>query len=601
MESVSDESTAIIVREYELTAQTRPTGKSLKTTDFTQRPDSDFPGNVGICLSGGGSVSMMACLGQLRYLTEMGYISKAKAVSTVSGGSWATTPFTYLPDKLPLTIKDILKNREITDEDFLGKFNPDPSKLTPESLKQNSAKYMGSVVANIKMDWKALVAQAVYLYSVNKVPADRIWTHLIGNNILAPFGLSRFDDNHLPKDFFAYNNEHAQEIQKKYGHDKKYHVYANPEKHAQRPLHLCNFAMFINPDGSDNSKKDQLIAPVQSHAFYTGILGDNIGTDANGAKVGGGQVQSNAFNSVLKSISGTEADVKQDSALALSDITGMSSAFYALLADMIPGDGKIADMVRELAGAVTGGMDPKYHSWSVADPIPNNEKKNSFADAGTTDDTGVAFLLSFDDIDNLVVCVNSLQWAQVASKPVNPEKPDDINNFVVDMWIPPLFGYRPWQEGIGYVKYEGSTGDHGKYFAHNQVFPSDDFADFITNLRKNSNNFAAPATYQQKNLSVLKNDWFGVKDDPTRKVNVLWVHYNPCMEWENQLTPDVQKILDKYVNNANRVKHSGKDKFPNFVLVDTHMPIEIVNLFSDQTAWIMSQQKAILDDMFSAK
>ena len=51
--------------------------------------------NVAIGLSGGGSRSFAASIGYLAALTELGVMDKVRYVGGISGGSWATTVYTY--------------------------------------------------------------------------------------------------------------------------------------------------------------------------------------------------------------------------------------------------------------------------------------------------------------------------------------------------------------------------------------------------------------------------------------------------------------------------------------------------------------------------
>ena len=60
-------------------------------------------------------------LGQLRGLNELNLLKNVRYISCVSGGSWASVPFTYLNDNW-------------TDEMFLGQVIP-PEDLTVEALK----------------------------------------------------------------------------------------------------------------------------------------------------------------------------------------------------------------------------------------------------------------------------------------------------------------------------------------------------------------------------------------------------------------------------------------------------------------------------------
>ena len=112
--------------------------ENSKISDFHKVPPESTPGNVGICFSGGGSVALVSALGQMRALNELGLLEKAKAISSISGGSWATVPFSYLPP-------------DISDKTFLGKFVDDPAKLTMEDLKISPKHYLGSVVTQPEM------------------------------------------------------------------------------------------------------------------------------------------------------------------------------------------------------------------------------------------------------------------------------------------------------------------------------------------------------------------------------------------------------------------------------------------------------------------
>src|SRR4051794_24334499 len=70
---------------------TTPTTGPLSVKQFYVMPPAT-PGNVGVCLSGGGSRALTAGMGQLRALNKItangqSLLAQAKALSTVSGGS----------------------------------------------------------------------------------------------------------------------------------------------------------------------------------------------------------------------------------------------------------------------------------------------------------------------------------------------------------------------------------------------------------------------------------------------------------------------------------------------------------------------------------
>ena len=103
-----------------------PVGPSqpLNVTNFIP---GQKPGNVAVCLSGGGSRALTAGMGQLNalqtvpYATNQSLLSQAKALSTVSGGSWLRVPFAYLPPS-------------VGDVNYLGGPYVQPASLTSASL-----------------------------------------------------------------------------------------------------------------------------------------------------------------------------------------------------------------------------------------------------------------------------------------------------------------------------------------------------------------------------------------------------------------------------------------------------------------------------------
>jgi len=91
-----------------------------------------------------------------------------------------------------------------------------------------------------------------------------------------------------------------------------------------RPFPICNMAMFVS-----TGEPFRFLAPAQSTAFSTGILGSPGGVDANGRPPGGGGVTSFAFNSQPVGSQAAELRVEQQRQWALIDAIGTSSAFFA--------------------------------------------------------------------------------------------------------------------------------------------------------------------------------------------------------------------------------------------------------------------------------
>lgn len=77
---------------------TTDSGGGLRIDDFVD--PGPTPGNLAVCLSGGGSRAMTAGMGQLRALAHLqrngrSLLAQTRALSTVSGGGWIGQTFSY--------------------------------------------------------------------------------------------------------------------------------------------------------------------------------------------------------------------------------------------------------------------------------------------------------------------------------------------------------------------------------------------------------------------------------------------------------------------------------------------------------------------------
>jgi hypothetical protein len=242
-------------------------------------------------------------------------------------------------------------------------------------------------------------------------------------------------------------------------------------------------------------------------------------TDANGVQVGGGGVESFAFNSALTSfdVPTSRATVHQQRPWALVDIVGASSAAFAaalaqlassyarspdLLAAVLQARGPAAahflarhgvptatsrtrlapalaahargdaSRIRALAMELEG-LIPAYQYWPVRHPpVTEPLKTSQFADGGSLENSGIAAMLAYHDIQNIIAFANT----------GTPLSMDRAGTIVVDDSLPPLFGYQPYVEGTGYVPYQGATHPTGPLHQHNQVFPPEAFGDLLHHL-----------------------------------------------------------------------------------------------------------------------
>ena len=595
------------------------------------------PGNVGICLSGGGSRALTAGMGQLQalsYLTANGapLLAQVKAISTVSGGSWLGVPFSYLRASGP------------ADAAFLGTFTPDQSMFTKTQLAQLPA---GNACVPITSDLfmpELLAVEAYLLYEFLDVPPYMLWQTVIALNLLSPCGLFSPDTSFAPTDLFSYDQQVLQSAV----------TGPNPALAAEtadlaadttttgrirRPYLICNMGMFLKRPNTAM----EMLAPVQATPFFTGVVGGPSGTDYNGNPVGGGGVTSFAFDSFYVSSSGQSAEVNQQRQWALADIAGTSSAFYAekltnLLAEWQANPAELARIMLQdadeilrwidshfdpatkpaakafvrqpvaaaatpsAAGSVSRlsfsvadlqAIDPAYYAWSPASPVVVPQPlRTAFADGGSLENTGIGGMLAYEDIDALIAFVNSMQPLVLGQYGIAGGNglPIPGTTVIVDDAIPPLFGYQPYQSGQpapqdnGYVLYAGATSPTNPTFANNQVFPLAAFQDFLQNIWQASGagTNASPATYAQT-LAVQPNAWFGIKGN--RTVTVVWCHLNPVTAWQQQFVnnADVAQLVAEAVTSMN---------FPNYDTFNTQLTATDVNLLAALTSWCIATADA---------
>jgi hypothetical protein len=98
--------------------------------------------SLGITFSGGGTRSASLSMGQLRALNNIGVLQRAKYMCGVSGGSWATVPFTFL-------------DRAISDQTFLGAYAK-PGEITLDMLKAVPKYSLTYAIVNSKIGDKIL-------------------------------------------------------------------------------------------------------------------------------------------------------------------------------------------------------------------------------------------------------------------------------------------------------------------------------------------------------------------------------------------------------------------------------------------------------------
>lgn len=446
-------------------------------------------GTVGLCFSGGGSRALTAAMGALRGLTALGLMDRVSFISSVSGGTWASSAYTYLPST-------------ISDDDFLGPV-VEPGDITAAGLKTLPPNNLGIVPT--LLSWTDILATITELKLEHDYPDDYLWQGIIGKYVLKPFGLwdQSFKGGYSSR---YYAGTSADAI-----------IARNPELSAdpfylierRRPTLIMNGSMYSNST-TDNSQ----LLPFESTPASVGIRMPFTGQGPGGRDIGGGTIENFGMGSVWQlDQPDNQASVSIPARpFSLSDIVSISSAAFAQVIE------KLHDLI---------GLDPQYLYWPVAgrDNPKNAAYSYTFADGGLLENTGVASMLS-RQVPNVIAFVNS-------QTPLSLQD----GEIVVDSQIPLLFGITPSPKSLLHKEPKREAVPN-QDLTFVQVFPESSYQALAQGLW-NANSAGGPAMFRQT-LQTVANPNFGV---PVYTVNVLWVYNTAAQNWFDQLQPDVQSVV----------------------------------------------------------
>jgi hypothetical protein len=555
---------------------------------------------LGICLSGGGSRALTCALGQLSALYAMTLpsgqpiLSPAQYISSVSGGSWASVLYTFLPQTINGT--------NVTDTDFLiqpvgpqslTKGNPNDN--TPGNVSYIGQYCMGTApqqfsLANIGVLLKTLMDAEFFL---NPSQYSWFWIAGIGEIILKPFALYSATYNSSgpfvqPSLMFSLSEDQVTQSITKY----------NPSllpadfylARTGRPSLIVNTNLLENYRVPNTPQ-----IPVQATPIATGVLGQS----PDGTVMGGGGVESFGFTSTLNGagpMNGT-ASVATDRNYSLCDIAGCSSAFFAaLLLQYI--NNAVDDIVNELENYLVNDLGwhrwaadlvgaalkvaledftgdasdviPAYNYWPAGQVSSPSNNTLGFSDGGSFDNTGILGLLAQTNADKIISFVNS-ETALAGAPP----------NLTLDSSIGLLFGYN----GAGSGDLDGVQ----VFDNTNPLYPNGAFAAVQQGLYNascggGSTLGTATAAFLQQGLVTIANPVANIAAG--RVVDVLWVYNNPVSNWQGAITDaGIQLDLAQVSNPLSPLWN-----FPNYLTgPQVYLGVEAVNMLAQLSAWNVQQ------------
>lgn len=523
---------------------------------------------TAVCMSGGGNRAMVAAWGQFRGLREAGLIENVDYVSCVSGGSWASTAYTYYSDGA----KD--------DEEFLGEPRS-PGKLNLAALGRISPVSLGAAATDSFMS--ALISQSLYVPTKRILP-NEVWIRAVGQTFFERFGLYNMGD----PGYMSLDDKTVAEIRSRNPALAGRKFYTVRTKDGKRPYLVVNSTL-LWPGAGDSNLVHFEYSPVYAGSKQRLTVYSPPGdTSGQKATVGGGFLETFAFGSQAPRdwppsqdcgrYAGSDGCVvvgQPREPFSLTFASGTSSAAFAATNASIAGGNFL------LRQYLSQGP-PIAQYW----PVPSTEGDRdpghgvyTFGDGGSLDNYGLIPML-LRGVENIVVFINTERRLSLEYDPSDlANNPPSITQ--LDGQLPTFFGAQPLDR-------------NQPPMPNNQVFSARDFTSVVRALQqaKRSSRGENGAAVATTTLEVLDNDWWGLTGG--WKTNVTWVYLDRVSEWEGAIDPELSRLVEA-ANNA-----GPKDKipfwgFPNYKTMFQSGKIQIIsmrpqeaNLLADFTSWVVT-------------
>lgn len=323
--------------------------------------------DLGLAFSGGGNRAAVCALGQVRALTEIGVMNRARYISAVSGGSWFCVPYTFFKGDTKA---------------FLGPY------IQPEQLSWNT---LTTKPDNGSFAACASNAPTPVLLSILSFHGDENFAHRLNEIYLSPFG--KLGDEHR---FFCHDDETRIAISKRnQGRlgENDFNVAA-----PNRPYLIASSVLVAH--GFTPSTR---FVPVEMTSNYTGAGAFRKRGLVN-PPIGGGYVESFGYDSKL--IGAKQEGDGWESKVDIPKRHGLayrSSPRFAL-ADVMAASGSAPSVPLPELSYLAGF--PEFLHWSPATQPDAKNKEMIHTDGGGIDNAGIIPLLR-REVGTIIAFINT--------------------------------------------------------------------------------------------------------------------------------------------------------------------------------------------------
>eukprot|EP00930_Biecheleria_cincta_P049558 TRINITY_DN34758_c0_g1_i1.p1 TRINITY_DN34758_c0_g1~~TRINITY_DN34758_c0_g1_i1.p1 ORF type:complete len:731 (+),score=118.07 TRINITY_DN34758_c0_g1_i1:103-2295(+) len=492
-----------------------------------------FPGlhavaDIGVCFSGGGSRSLSATLGILRALEGLGFMKHVDAISSVSGGTWASAIYIFA--------------NQSTDE-LLGP-ETSPRNLTMEALQKQPPNLGNVATTNIlSLLWGKL----------NVVSPHDLWIDTYARAILEPFGLANRSR------YMAADEESVQRIIHRNPHLRREEFFV-PQ--ASRPKVFIMGGTLLGPQGF--APEEESAVSLQMSPDFTGSPFYPHGTTVHFQDwteerlVGGGVVETFAFGGSAPISSqdqqgGTAVEMDAPSRpFSLAEAVGISSAAFAAVMVQSSYWVKALDMFTNFKSR---DVLPVKDVWPVTSPeFPDARLALKFelGDGAETDNTGIMALLQ-RSVKKIAVFLNT-----------NVALAEDIEFCSGDIMRLDLKGKvsNDLLDKFGYV-----AENKGEYLKGNKVFRAEDLQPLLCDLQKRRK--SGDALVVKTRLEVQENGKWGIQGG--WHVAIILCYLSRSENFDVTLPPETLEELHrgdtgKFAHWPNfKTVHQNRGKFTSYL------------------------------------
>lgn len=530
------------------------TGKLMANMFPVNQRHAVWPGlhgkvTTGLAISGGGSRALSATMGFFRGMEMLGLMGKIDAISSSSGGTWASAIYMFA---------------NMSTEKLLG-LPTSPEKLTLGALKRRNGEFSKAMET-----WamRPMVSLRVSL------PDRKIWEKVIADSILRPFGLGDLNS------FMAPSMARVEEI-KAANPVLASRTFLVPQQ--DRPPVFVMGGLVAEPAGWNADKKSYV--PLDMSPDYTGSpFWPNAGYGRNlevqefqytkpltlterwynkkpktrKEKMGGGLVDSFIF--------GSKAPVNTHSSDGAIQVEVPSEPF------------SLGTAVAVSSAAMSN---PQRNYWPILPQGQSQAEHNHvLADGGLMENQGLLALLQRGVKKAAVLASTAVKLSRdidfCKERPMSEWDKIHAPCAHAGCALTSLFGF-PYSEG-----------DY--YYSHNGVFAKTDLAPLLCELQTVRD--AGKPAVTSTTLKVQRNEFWGIRGGNT--VELLFVYLEQCTDFEERLPQETRAAL------------RGSEDFPGFPQYPTrahnsdpvYLQVREANLMAALMEYYVSENAELFGNFF---